>query len=446
LSDRQAQTQYTMHDINDNSTASNNNDYDYDYNKCCRTRSEYNDRLISLLNRNKELEDKLQNEQRTNQRYLIKTNVQNILIKELMNNIQSPIYGDIRDKNKNNVLLLIKNAKQVAELSMEIEQMKQQQTEKEQQQESLGPNLNYQDGKDVDDNDNDNGNDQSLSFSSSDKSNNDNELVFLLEKERTDYFENKCESLERSVNTFKCKNSEREIRNSISLRNMRNQIVSLEKQLKRISIVLQLQENGNDENKNKNKNDEKERMNQLEVQNIKLKLKLTEYRRRHEKQLQQQQQQQHQHQHEREKNYQTSKTSSTHHHDTIFRGMDDDDDQREEANEEVVFLSSSSSSSKVHYLSYCDGNTISNNSNSYREEVMVDDDLDVHPTQRKPTNNSITRIDTTSNESLESLESLSSMIQPLLIALSEDDDDDNDESSSSTFSSSSSSLGVSLSH
>jgi hypothetical protein len=445
LSDRQAQTQYTMHDINDNSTASNNNDYDYDYNKCCRTRSEYNDRLISLLNRNKELEDKLQNEQRTNQRYLIKTNVQNILIKELMNNIQSPIYGDIRDKNKNNVLLLIKNAKQVAELSMEIEQMKQPQNEKEQQQESLGPNLNYQDGKDVDDNDNDNGNDQSLSFSSSDKSNNDNELVFLLEKERTDYFENKCESLERSVNTFKCKNSEREIRNSISLRNMRNQIVSLEKQLKRISIVLQLQENGNDENKDKN--DEKERMNQLEVQDIKLKLKLTEYRRRHEKQLQQQQQHQHQHQHEREKNYQTSKTSSTHHHDTIFRGMDDDDEQREEANEEVVFLSSSSSSSsKVHYLSYCDGNTISNNSNSYREEVMVDDDLDVHPTQRKPTNNSITRIDTTSNESLESLESSSSMIPPLLIALSEDDDDDNDESSSSTFSSSSSSLGVSLSH
>ncbi|OEU14207.1 hypothetical protein FRACYDRAFT_240740 [Fragilariopsis cylindrus CCMP1102] len=250
--------------INDNAVRSSNC---YDCNKCATTRSEYNDRLTSLLRRNEELEVELQNEQRLNQRYQIKTNVQNILIKELTTIVESD-----SDRNKDNDLLPIKNAERVAEFSMEIEKTKQQQRQQQRgndnEHEFLDPlNLNHDDNdKGVDDDDDDMT--QSLS---SDESN--NELLVLLEKERADYFENKNESLKRSVDTFKCKSSEREIRHAISLRNMRNQIESLEVQLKRNSVQLQLQE----------VEEQEERMNQFEVENIKLKLKLTHYRRHDEK-------------------------------------------------------------------------------------------------------------------------------------------------------------------
>ena len=253
--------------INDNAVRSSNC---YDYNKCATTRSEYNDRLTSLLNRNKELEVELQNEQRLNQRYQIKTNVQNILIEELTTIVESD-----SDRNRDNDLLPIKNAKRVAEFSMEIEKTKQQQQQQQRgndnEHESLVPlNLNHEDNdKGVDDDDDD----TTQSLSSDDESN-DESLLLLLEKERADYFENKNKSLQRSVETFKYKNSEREIRHAISLRNMRNQIASMEIQLKRnTSLPLQLQEI---------EEEQEARMNQFEVENIKLKLQLTHYRRHDE--------------------------------------------------------------------------------------------------------------------------------------------------------------------
>ncbi|OEU07220.1 hypothetical protein FRACYDRAFT_251569 [Fragilariopsis cylindrus CCMP1102] len=262
--------------INDNAVRSSNC---YDYNKCATTRSEYNDRLTTLLSRNEELEVELQNEQRLNQRYQIKTNVQNILIEELITSHSPTIDdNDSDDRNKDNNLLLIKNAKRVAALSMEIEEMKQQQQQQQQrgndnEHESPGPlnlNLNHDDNdKGVDDDDED---DTTRSLSSDDESN--DELLLLLEKERADYFEKKNESLQRSVDTFKCKNSERELRHAISFRTMRNQIESLEVQLKRnSSLPLQLQEI---------QEEQEARRNQFEVENIKLKLQLTHYRRHDE--------------------------------------------------------------------------------------------------------------------------------------------------------------------
>lgn len=208
--------------------------------------------MISLSNRNQELEESLREAQQSCQRYQIKSNVQNILIKELVDAIHSMAQRPSNDKNNdensnsNNIninedacLLLTKNARRIADLSMEIEKMKLQQQEQEQLF-PTSPNK-YSDGDDHNrSNDDDDVRfediplDGNVNRSMTSSSSSSSSLLMLAELEEENiHIKSKCDSLERSVHTLKHKNTEREVRSMMSLRNMRGQIDDLNEERKR---------------------------------------------------------------------------------------------------------------------------------------------------------------------------------------------------------------------
>eukprot|EP00751_Fragilariopsis_kerguelensis_P021438 CAMPEP_0170883236 /NCGR_PEP_ID=MMETSP0734-20130129/34216_1 /TAXON_ID=186038 /ORGANISM="Fragilariopsis kerguelensis, Strain L26-C5" /LENGTH=445 /DNA_ID=CAMNT_0011267523 /DNA_START=26 /DNA_END=1363 /DNA_ORIENTATION=+ len=243
--------------------------------KSCTTRTEYNQRLISLLNQNEELKTKLQQVQRSGQRYQLKSTVQAILIKELMETIEQ--FTITRKNNTNHhstekkntdtdllVVLTTNYTQRMAELSMDRETM-----EKEIQ---VQPT-------DVDKTNNNRTQSSSISLSSSSSSSTSvvkeeeeeeeeeestrtpplltttntvvvdtnsvdfdidtNEAVSMIDvlRQQRDSYQTKCETLTKSVTrttqTLKKKHTEREIRCSLSLRTMRQQLDTMEQERKR---------------------------------------------------------------------------------------------------------------------------------------------------------------------------------------------------------------------
>jgi len=228
--------------------------------KSCTTRTEYNQRLVSLLKQNEELKTKLQQVQRSGQRYQLKSTVQAILIKELMETIEQ--FTITRKNNTNHhstekkntdtdllVVLTTNYTQRMAELSMDRETM-----EKEIQ---VQPT-------DVDKTNNNRTQSSSISLSSSSSSSTsvvkeeeeeeeestrtpplltttvvvdvDVSMIDVLRQQR-DSYQTKCETLTKSVTrttqTLKKKHTEREIRCSLSLRTMRQQLDRMEQERKR---------------------------------------------------------------------------------------------------------------------------------------------------------------------------------------------------------------------
>jgi len=233
--------------------------------KSCTTRTEYNQRLISLLNQNEELKTKLQQVQRSGQRYQLKSTIQDILIKELMETIEQFTITTKSNNNADNtekkstdtdllVVLTTNYTQRMAELSRETETMK---IEKQGQQ------------TDVDKTNNNRTQSNSISISSSSVVKEEEEestrtpplltttntvvvdtnsvdfdidtneaasMTDILRQER-DSYQTKCETLTKSVTrttqTLKKKHTEREIRCSLSLRTMRQQLDTMEQERKR---------------------------------------------------------------------------------------------------------------------------------------------------------------------------------------------------------------------
>jgi len=228
--------------------------------KNCTTRTEYNQRLISLLKQNEELKTKLQQVQRSGQRYQLKSTVQDILIQELMETIEQFTITTKNATNNHNtekkntdtdlrVVLTTNYTQRMAELSMDRETM-----EKEIQ---VQPT-------DVDKTNNNRTQSSSISLSSSSSSSTsvvkeeeeeeeestrtpplltttvvvdvDVSMIDVLRQQR-DSYQTKCETLTKSVTrttqTLKKKHTEREIRCSLSLRTMRQQLDRMEQERKR---------------------------------------------------------------------------------------------------------------------------------------------------------------------------------------------------------------------
>jgi len=217
--------------------------------KSCTTRTEYNQRLISLLNQNEELKTKLQQVQRSGQRYQLKSTIQDILIKELMETIEQFTITTKSNNNADNtekkstdtdllVVLTTNYTQRMAELSRETETMK---IEKQGQQ------------TDVDKTNNNRTQSNSISISSSSVVKEEEEestrtpplltttvvvdvdvsMIDVLRQQR-DSYQTKCETLTKSVTrttqTLKKKHTEREIRCSLSLRTMRQQLDRMEQE------------------------------------------------------------------------------------------------------------------------------------------------------------------------------------------------------------------------
>merc|ERR1712176_1666109 len=98
------------------------------------TRSEFNARLLSLSTRNEELEERLREAERNCQRYQIKSSVQQAILSEFASAIHSMVQqrspggsssNDVNDDLPEEIcLLLSKNARQIANLTATVEEMK----------------------------------------------------------------------------------------------------------------------------------------------------------------------------------------------------------------------------------------------------------------------------------------------------------------------------------
>ena len=222
------------------------------------TRSEINSRLQTLSTRNKELETELQEVEETCQQYDARNKAQHELIQNLKETIHFLAVSPSDDKETRSgdeksakipekmCLLLTKNAHRVSDLVEEVERMKF--LLKKQKQVTSGFQNSYGDDSDESEHDEDdvefvdvslgdNDNDYvpatsiSLSFSSSETPASGHEIIRL--EEEIVRISSKCSSLDRSLNTLKRKNAEREVRSMKSLRNMRQQVENLEQERRR---------------------------------------------------------------------------------------------------------------------------------------------------------------------------------------------------------------------
>lgn len=222
------------------------------------TRSEINSRLQTLSTRNEELETELQQAEETCQQYEARNKAQHELIQNLMETIHSLVVSPSDDEetssadHRNTTIpekmcrLLAKNAHRVSHLVEEVERMKF--LLKKQMEVTSGFQNSYSDDSDESEHDeddvefvdvslSDNANDYvsatsiSLSFSSSVTPASGQQIIRL--EEEIVRISSKCTSLERSLNTLKRKNAEREVRSMKSLRNMRQQVENLEQERRR---------------------------------------------------------------------------------------------------------------------------------------------------------------------------------------------------------------------
>lgn len=215
------------------------------------TRSEFSSRLQSLSTENEELEDRVREAEQKCKRYEMKNNSHHSLIVDLMDAIHSLAKSptdDIESSiSEEMCLLLTKKAKQVSDLSEEVERLKLQVREQTEVARSAivkfavhnDDESENDDDDDVDfedislcDNENENSSSASLASSSTSLSSDSGDDTTELE-DKIFRIGTKCKSLERSLKTLKRKNTEREIRSMKSLRNMRRQVDSLEQERKR---------------------------------------------------------------------------------------------------------------------------------------------------------------------------------------------------------------------
>jgi hypothetical protein len=204
--------------------------------------------LLSDKTRNDELEEKLREAEKCCHSYEMKNKSQHGLIVDLTDAIHS-MASSSSDVNDTKIpeemsLLLTKNALRISELCEEVARMKIEllkQAKDRKYEENNGDEDIYS-HSDSDDEEDDNDDDDEDDYRFDDVSLDDKEkesLSFEVEEEKNALEEeyvrvsSKCESLERSLETLKRKNSEREIRSMRSLRNMRRQIDSLEQERKR---------------------------------------------------------------------------------------------------------------------------------------------------------------------------------------------------------------------
>jgi len=178
----------------------------------------------------------------------MKNKSQHDLIVDLMDAIHS-MASSSSDDNATKIpeemcLLLTKNALRISELCEEVARMKIEllkQADDRKYEENNGDDDSDSDrdsdseSDDIDDDDENDYRFDDVSLGDKEK----DSLSFEVEEEKSELVEeyvrvsSKCESLERSLETLKRKNSEREIRSMRSLRNMRRQIDSLEQERKR---------------------------------------------------------------------------------------------------------------------------------------------------------------------------------------------------------------------
>ena len=213
------------------------------------TRGEFNAKLLSLSNRNKELEEKLREAEQSCQSYEIKNYSQHALILDLTDTIHSMTNypsGDNDDSGgagtnipEEICLLLTKNARRVSDLSEELAKMNLQ-LQNQMQVLSVVENNDNHNNKNVEFvdiplHDNEKGN--STSSSTSSISSLSSSLSLVSEPEQVEQeivrVSSRCESLERSLKTMKRKYTEREVKSMKSLRKMRHQIDGLEQERRR---------------------------------------------------------------------------------------------------------------------------------------------------------------------------------------------------------------------
>jgi len=211
------------------------------------TRSEYNARLLFLTARNEELEERLLHAEESCQDYHIRLQSQH----DLASNLMDAIHAMTKTESDNNdssdgsnthfpeelCLLLTKNAQRVAELSHEVEHMKQLMLNKMQVDNSQNSDFYYENGDgEFDDIDvcytgKDNLSVSTTSTSSCSISDRSKENIDL--KEEIDRVNYKCESLERSMKALKRNNSQREMRAMKSLKHMKRKVDTLEAERRR---------------------------------------------------------------------------------------------------------------------------------------------------------------------------------------------------------------------
>ena len=222
------------------------------------TRSQFQKKLHYLADRNQELEDNLQISEQTCYDLNQKIRLQELQIKELESSVQSlfqptntnlPNYmllsSDHDEETSTNTVtfveVLSEKVRQIAELSKMLESLKPNELQtpimqvRRSTQQSPENEIAAK-GIDLDHNDEDVDNDNDNESNTIMKS-----MIDTLEKER-DMYRQKCEALERSINTLKHKNAQREIRSAKSLRFMKQQIDMLETDRKRrhdIQITLE---------------------------------------------------------------------------------------------------------------------------------------------------------------------------------------------------------------
>ena len=212
----------------------------YPRSKLPTTRSEFNARLLSLSNQNEELEARLWEAEQSCQHYQIKINAQHALVVDLMDAIHAlaaSSSSEIDNNSGGNIpeemcVLLTQNARRVSELSQEVERMKLQLM-----QQIHAPNVTIENSSFKSDRSEANDNvdkyediPSSVSSSSSSTESGEKATQCMEELARA---KSRCESLERSLEALKRKNTEREMRSMKSLRNMRWQISELEEERKR---------------------------------------------------------------------------------------------------------------------------------------------------------------------------------------------------------------------
>jgi len=213
------------------------------------TRSQFNTKLLSLSNRNKEVKEKLREAEQSCQSYKIKNFLQHALILDLTDTIHSMANSPSGDSDDSGgagtnipeeiCLLLTKNARRVSDLSEEVAKMKLQLQNQMQVLSVAKNNENHNNNDvlfvDIPLHDNEKGN--STPSSASSISSLSSSLSLLSEPEQVEKeivrVSSRCESLERSLKTMKRKNTEREVKGMKSLRKMRHQIDGLEQERRR---------------------------------------------------------------------------------------------------------------------------------------------------------------------------------------------------------------------
>mmetsp|Transcript_21846 Transcript_21846/g.35163 ORF Transcript_21846/g.35163 Transcript_21846/m.35163 type:complete len:346 (-) Transcript_21846:1084-2121(-) len=196
------------------------------YNHTATTRSQFKKKLLSLSDRNQELEDSLNVVERKCRALNEKSRLQELQIRELVGVIHSLQTKEDQNCSRSAALtddanrqILVEKTRQIADLSLQVEQLK---SRIQNQREVTA--LETDTVTVVRDEVSKSPKDAATNIKSSD----DNSSIVDVMRAERDSYRQKCEALERSINTLKQKSAEREIRSAKNLRLMRRQIEMLE--------------------------------------------------------------------------------------------------------------------------------------------------------------------------------------------------------------------------